>query len=209
MNYSPLAVSVWGDLPHCYRSVMKSHISLNCWRIIKQFNTNCSQIKYILALLVWIIMLLFYFFIQWTQNAFLQLNGNRILYKKYFVFLLRTNLSFLSSPFCPNVYFVVRAVCSEVTGWPFQSWLNHVVLLSSLSLPVNLLSRGRQSGRSPGSVVQLQGVLKEKLCCSNSFFCCSLDGQDVLNISVLRAWCFNKRYLSVQLCGLYLKALCV
>lgn len=34
---------------------------------------------------------------------------------------------------------------------------------------------------------------KRNLCCSNSFFCCSLDCQDVLNISVLWAWCFNKK----------------
>lgn len=118
--------------------------------------------------------------------------------KKYFVFLLRTNILLPLLSKC----FVVKPVCSEVKGWPFQNWLNHggCFVFSFHFLSPCESPEGQQRKRKWKKLPWLRGcscrmyqdVLKEKLCCSNSFLCCSLDGQDVLYISVLRAWCFNK-----------------
>lgn len=106
---------------------------------------------------------------------------------------------FLPSPFVH--VFVVKPVFKtsvlKFKGWPFSK-LNK--LFNSFHFPFLWIiwdcrereSEGLPLGERGCSCTLYQDVLKEKLCCSNSFFCCSLDCQDVLTISVLRAWCFNK-----------------
>lgn len=117
-------------------------------------------------------------------------------YTKYFVFLLRTNipLFFFSSLFCPDVCpFLVKPVCSEFDGWPF--WLKSCwIVLPPSDCPLVLEGGNPRPYWWEGAVAGCMRLYwKRNLCCSNSFFCCSLDCQDVLNISVLWAWCFNKK----------------
>lgn len=157
-------------------------------------------------MLVWIIAILFFYTVN--SKCILQLNGYRILYKRYFVFLLRTNILFFFffHPLLSKCLFCCKNRCVlKLRDDLFKA--NWIMLgFSSFSCPLNHLKdcRGRESealtpppqireGTAAGCIRMYQDVLKEKLCCSNSFFCCSLDGQDVLHISVLWAWCFNKK----------------
>lgn len=130
---------------------------------------------------------------------FFQLNGNRILYKIFCIFAADQYSSFFFLP-CfvqMSVLFLSNPCILNLKDDLFQNWGR--VELSSLPRTA-LWLRGRGGGQSPhphwweGAVAGCMRLYwKRNLCCSNSFFCCSLDCQDVLNISVLWAWCFNKK----------------
>lgn len=118
--------------------------------------------------------------------------------------MLRTNIPFF---FFPVLSRCLSFSCQTRVLWIwrmtfFKTDESRVELSSLPRTALWLRGGGRESPRPhwwEGAVAGCMRLYwKRNLCCSNSFFCCSLDCQDVLNISVLWAWCFNKKRLSVQ-----------
>lgn len=93
----------------------------------------------------------------------------------------------------PSIYIYMLFVFLFLTlfwggEWPFQMSWTFSSLCTSSSQPVLV---GKETLYRKDSVAGFsQEVGKGKLCCSNSL-AISLVGQDVLNISVLRAWCLQ------------------
>lgn len=135
---------------------------------------------------------------------FFQLNGSRILYKNILYFCCGPIFLFLP---CSVFLFSSQQCFSRIWRLTFShKWLKSCWIPRSPSLgpPSGCRGEGIGGRRSPSCWWEgafagcMRLYWKRNLCCSNSFFCCSLDCQDVLNISVLWAWSFNKKKLSVQ-----------
>lgn len=88
-SWGPIAALTWpplnclsadlGDPPWLLQVLFWSHTLRDF-----KFNAVCSWIKYILALLVWIIAILFYFLYSELKMHFCSWTVNRVLYKKIF-----------------------------------------------------------------------------------------------------------------------------
>lgn len=130
---------------------------------------------------------------------FFQLNGSRILYKNILYFCCGPIFLFLP---CSVFLFSSQQCVSRIWRLTFShKWLKSCWIPRSPSLgpPSGCRGEGIGGRRSPSCWWEgafagcMRLYWKRNLCCSNSFFCCSLDCQDVLNISVLWAWSFNKK----------------